>query len=200
MTDNFEKREAKRIDHTSPLQVKDLRSDAIYEARMFNYSYGGIYFESDAYFEEGTLLYIGIRNSPYSPTAWVFEYLKGEVIWRTDLKRSLSKYGYGIELTSKSVEEKIEIDGKEKSKELRKHPRKLLSQTVQFRTANELCKGTTKNISASGAFIVTKEKLEPGECFKLNLFSRNGKITKIIGQVVWVNEEGFGMKFKKIIK
>jgi len=99
MLDNFEKREARRIEHTSLLQIKDLRSGVIYEARMFNFSNGGIYFESDGVFEKGTPLYIGIHNSPYSHPSRVFEYFKGEVMWREDLKRSLSKYGYGKEVT-----------------------------------------------------------------------------------------------------
>ena len=71
MKDHFEKRETCRIEHTSPLQIKDLRSGVIYEARMFNYSDGGIYFESDGFFERETPLYIGINNSPYSSTSRV---------------------------------------------------------------------------------------------------------------------------------
>ena len=198
MVDNFERREAIRIEHTSPLQIKDLRSGVIYEARMFDYSDGGIYFESDGVFEKGTPLYIGIHNSPYSPTSRVFEYFKGEVMWRKDLKSSLSKYGYGIQFASELAGEKIYIDETKKSKESRKHPRKPLSQTVRFSTKKGLSKGITKNISASGAFIVTEEKLDPGQLLKLNLFLKNGKTTEIIGQVVWISEEGFGLKFTKI--
>lgn len=198
MLDNFEKRKAIRIEHTSPLQIKDLKSGTIYEARMFNYSDGGIYFESDGFFEKGTPLYIGIHNSPYSPLSRVYEYFKGEVMWREGLKRSHSKYGYGIQLVSESAGEKIYNNEIKKSKGSRKHPRKPLSLNVQFSTKNGLAEGTTKNISASGAFIVTEEKLNPGQLLKLNLFIRNGKMTEIIGKVIWINEEGFGLKFKKL--
>ena len=198
MANDFERREADRIGHASLLQIKDLRSGEIFEARMFNYSKGGIYFESDGVFEKGTSLYIGIHNSPYSPISRVFEYYKGEVMWRKDLKRSLSKHGYGIKLTSESAGEKIEIGGTKKFKELRRHPRKPLSQTVKFSTKNGLSKGTTKNISASGAFIVTEDNLDVGQLLKLTVPLKKGKMTQIIGQVVWINEEGFGLKFKKI--
>jgi len=198
MVDNFEKREAIRIEHTSPLQIKDLRSGVIYEARMFNYSDGGIYFESDGFFEKGTPLYIGIHNSPYSTTSRVFEYLKGEVMWRKDLKRSLSKYGYGIQLASESAGEKIYINETKKSKESRKHPRKPFSRTIQFSTSKGLAKGTTKNISASGVFIATEEKLEIGQLLKLNFPLKKGETSEIIGEIVRLNEEGFGLNFKKI--
>jgi Tfp pilus assembly protein PilZ len=57
--------------------------------------------------------------------------------------------------------------------------------------------GSTKNISASGVFIATEEKLEVGQVIKLDLPMKN-KTAKIIGQVAWLNEEGFGLKFKKI--
>ena len=102
------------------------------------------------------------------------------------------------QLASESAGEKIEIGGTKKSKELRRHPRKPLSQTVRFSTNKGLFKGITKNISASGAFIVTEENLDVGQLLKLNLYLKNGNITEIIGQVVWINEEGFGLKFKKI--
>ena len=162
---------------------------------MFDYSYGGIYFESDGVFEKGTPLYIGIHNSPYSPTSRVFEYFKGEVMWRKDLKSSLSKYGYGIQFASELAGEKIYINETKKS---RKHPRKPFSRTVQFSTSKGLAKGTTKNISASGVFIATEEKLEVGQLLKLNIPLKNGKTSEIIGEIVRLNEEGFGFKFKKI--
>jgi len=161
MIDNFKKRKAMRIEHTSPLQIKDLKSGIIFEARMFNYSGGGIYFGSDGVFEKGTPLYIGIHNFPCSPKSRVFEYFKGEVMRRKELKRSLSNYGNGITLASESAEEKIYINETKKTKESRKHPRRPCSRTIQISTSKGFVKGTTKNFSASGAFIVTEEKLDP---------------------------------------
>ena len=58
--------------------------------------------------------------------------------------------------------------------------------------------GRTKNISASGTFIATEEKLEVGQKIRFNLLLKKDKTAKIIGQVVWLNDEGFGLKFKNI--
>ena len=144
MIENSENRGAERTDHITPLQVKDLQSGEIYESRMSNYSYSGIYFESDGVFEKGTPIYIGIQNSPYSISSRVFEYYKGEVIWRKDLKRSLFKYGYGIHFVSDSSKQDWDVNDAKKSKNMRKHPRKPFFQT----TTPEIISTTTHTIKA----------------------------------------------------
>jgi Tfp pilus assembly protein PilZ len=197
MMENIENRDSSRFDHFSPLQVKDLRSGEIYEARMFNYSKGGIYFESDGAFQKGTKIYICIQKSPYSHSSGVLEYFNGEVMWRKDLKRSFFNYGYGIQLEFDSITQELESNPAKNTKDSRRHPRKSFFRTVQFGNHKGIFKGSTKNISASGVFIATEEKLEVGQVIKLDLPMKN-KTAKIIGQVAWLNEEGFGLKFKKI--
>ena len=198
MVDSFDDRGAERTDHITPLQVKDLRSGDIYEARMFNYSDGGIYFESDGFFEKGTPLYLGILNSPYHLISRVFEYYKGEVMWRKDLKRSLFSFGYGIQLISEASKQDMDSNDPKKAKDSRKHPRKPFSQTIRFGTHKGFFEGDTKNISASGVFIATEEKLEIGQLLKLNFPLKKGKTAEVIGQIVWMNKEGLGIKFKKV--
>ncbi|MCK5278001.1 MAG: PilZ domain-containing protein [Cyclobacteriaceae bacterium] len=198
MIENFDKRDAARSDHISPLQVKDQRSGEIYEARMFNYSYSGIYFESDGIFQKGTKIYICIQNSPYSLLSGVLEYYNGEVMWRKDLERPLFNYGYGIQLVSDSIKPDLDSNDAKTAKDSRKHPRKPFSRSLRFGTHKGISEGTTKNISASGVFIATEEKLEVGQLLKLNLPLKKGKTAETIGQIVWLNEEGFGIKFKKI--
>ena len=198
MIENFDKRDAARSDHISPLQVKDQRSGEIYEARMFNYSYSGIYFESDGIFQKGTKIYICIQNSPYSLLSGVLEYYNGEVMWRKDLERPLFNYGYGIQLVSDSIKPDLDYNDAKTAKDSRKHPRKPFSRSLRFGTHKGISEGTTKNISASGVFIATEEKLEVGQLLKLNLPLKKGKTAETIGQIVWLNEEGFGIKFKKI--
>jgi len=65
-----EDRDETRFDHNSPLQVKDLGSGAIYEAKTQNYSNGGVYFESDGLFQNGTKIYICMKNSPYAQSSY----------------------------------------------------------------------------------------------------------------------------------
>lgn len=187
-----------RIYHTSALRVKDLKSGEIYNAKMLNYSPGGIYFESDGYFQKGTKIYLCIKNSPYTRSSGVLEYYYGEVRWRMHLKKSLFNYGYGIQLVSDSIKHDLDSTGSKIVKDSRKNPRKPYFRTMRFGNHKGIYKGSTKNISLSGIFIATKEKLQIGQLIKLNLHLKTGKIIQIIGQIMWINEEGFGLKFKKI--
>ncbi len=199
MLKDSENRRAERTDHITPLLVKDLKSDEIYEARMFNYSYSGIYFESDCVYEKGNSIYIGIQNSPYSISSRVFEYYKGEVIWRKDLKQALFKHGYGVHFVAGSSKQEWGANDARNTENMRTHPRKPFYQTVRLRTPKGISVGNTKNISASGVFIAAEENLEVGQTLKLNFPLKNGETAEYTGQIVWLNEEGFGIKFQKII-
>jgi len=197
MTDASEHREATRTDHYTPLQVKDLQSNKVYEARMFNYSSTGLYFESDGVFGRGRSIYIGIQNSPYSNTSRVFEYYKGEVVWSQELKRSLFRYGYGVQFTIASKKPGSKTNNAKSFEDMRKHPRKSFYQTIRLDTRSGIAKGTTKNISASGVFISADTKLEVGQTLDLSFPLKNGKTIKNSGEIIWTSDDGFGIKFKK---
>ena len=198
MAEKFEKRGTTRTDHVSPLQVKDLRSGEIYEARMVNYSDSGICFGTDGVFEKGSKIYICIQHSPYCSSSGVLEYYNGEIMWRKELKRSIFKYKYGIQFVSDSSKQDLDSHNVKKVKDSRKHPRQPFFRTVQFGNPKAISEGTTKNISASGVFIATEEKLEVGQILKLHLPTKKGKREEVNGQIIWVNEEGFGLKFKAV--
>jgi len=186
-----------RFDHTSLLQIKDLGSGEIYEARMQNFSNGGIYFESNGLLEKGTKIYICMQNSPYVQASGVLEYYTGEVMWRKYLKQSFFKYGYGIQLLLVSSKEGSNTSGPPLN-ELRKHSRKPYFQNILYSTQKGLHTGRAKNFSASGAFIATEENLKVGQQLKLSLPLKKGKSEVIKGQIVWKNEVGFGIKFQKL--
>ena len=177
-----EDRDDARFEHISSLRVKDLKSGEVYKAKMLNYSNGGIYFESNSLLEKGANIYICMENSPYAQSSGVLEYYIGEVMWRKYLKRSFFDYGYGIQLGSDS----------------RKHSRTPFSKNVQFTSHEGIHRGRTKNISPSGVFIATKEKLQIGQLIKLNLPLKKDKTAKILGQIVWLNEKGFGLRFQQV--
>ena len=192
-----ENRDAKRFDHFSPLQVNDLKSGNLFEARMSNYSDGGIYLETDGLFQKGTKIYVSIQDSPYAQSSGVLEYIYGEVMWRKNLKRSFFKHGYGIQLNIDSGKDDSETDDPQ-TREMRKHSRKPYFLNILYSSRKGLHTGTTKNISAAGIFIATDEKLKVGQRIRLNLPLKNGKKAKIIGHIVWLNDQGFGLKFKKV--
>ena len=198
MVDHFDARGAKRTAYATPLQIKDLRSGEIYEAEMLDYSDSGIAFASDGFLEKGTRIYFGILYPPhYFPTR-VFEYYKGEVRRRMDLKRSPFKYGYGIQLVSESSNQRVSSKDAKKDKEKRNRPRRSFFRPLRFGTENEIYSGNAKNISASGVFIAANEKLRVGQRITLNLPIKKGKMVRTVGEIVWINEEGFGLKFTEI--
>jgi hypothetical protein len=77
---NLENRKGARINHTSPLQIKDVQFGKIHKAKMFNYSKEGFYFETDSFLNSGLQIYISIKNSPYASLPDVLEYYRGEVV------------------------------------------------------------------------------------------------------------------------
>ena len=119
-------------------------------------------------------------------------------MWRKDIKRSALSYEYGIQLVAESIKRESNAEEAKVTKELRKHPRRPFFRPLRFGTQNEIYDGSTKNISASGIFIVTNEKLEVGQQIKLNLPVKKGKMVRTVGQVIWINDEGFGLKFIEI--
>ena len=197
--ENLENRDTARIDHTSSLQVKDLQSGKIHKAKMINYSKEGCYFESDSVLNPGMQIYIGIENSPYASLPDVLEYHRAQIMWRKKLKRSFFRFGYGLKLASSANKQDLKNDIN-KTKDLRKHPRRPYNQSTLFATQNGIFEGLIKNISSSGVFIMGKSALEVGQIITLVLPFKNGKEVKVKGEIVWTNDAGFGLKFLSMDK
>jgi len=70
-------------------------SGRYFEGRMFNYSRGGMYFESDFAPKVGTEIFIGVENSPYTAGHDVY---RAKVIWKKELadRQSFFLYGVGV--------------------------------------------------------------------------------------------------------
>jgi Tfp pilus assembly protein PilZ len=196
--ENIEKRNNARINHTSSLQVKDLQSGKIHNARMCNYSKEGVYFESDSVLNPGMQVYIGIQNSPYASLPDVLEYHRAEIMWRRKLKRSFYQFGYGIKLKSSDNKPTLKSNDLKGTKNSRKHPRKPYKQSTMFSTQNGIFEGTTKNISPTGVFVMSKKAFEVGQTITLALQYKDGKNVKINGEIVWTNDEGFGLRFLSV--
>ena len=67
-----------------------------------------------------------------------------------------------------------------------------------FSIQNGIFEGSIKNISSSGVFIISKKTFEVEQILTLALPVKNKKIAKIEGQIVWTNDERFGIKFSSI--
>ena len=67
-----------------------------------------------------------------------------------------------------------------------------------FSIQNGIFEDSIKNISSSGVFIISKKNFEVEQILTLALPVKNKKIAKIESQIVWTNDEGFGIKFSSI--
>jgi Tfp pilus assembly protein PilZ len=206
--ENLENRDSARLDHVSSIQIQDVASGKIHKARMFNFSKEGIYFESDSVLNAGMQIYIGIQNSPYASLPDILEYHRAEIMWRKKLKDSFFRFGYGVKLASLANKQDLKPANKQDLKsndnkqpeDLRKHTRRPYDKFTLFTAESGIFEGSIKNISSSGVFITSKSTFKVGQTLTLVLPFKNGKDVKVKGQIVWTNDEGFGLKFLSIAK
>lgn len=85
-------RTKERVKHKARILLDNYQSNCCYEARMINYSSGGMYFESDYAPLPGSEVSIGIRKSPYGSGADIY---RAQVRWRKTLPQK-SKFAYGV--------------------------------------------------------------------------------------------------------
>jgi len=93
MEGGSEHRDDIRHKYKANILLETFPAGAHCEAKMFNYSRGGMYFESDYAPLPGTEIYIGIENSPYDAGADVY---RAQIRWRKQLPDKKSKFNYGV--------------------------------------------------------------------------------------------------------
>jgi Tfp pilus assembly protein PilZ len=194
---NHAQRENSRLDEYRPISVKDLKAGICHKATMLNYSKNGMYFETDSILQPGTKIFLGIENSSSVSFADEYECKRAEIIWRKKIKKSFYKYDYGIKFISADNTKKQTCESQREKIHSRKHPRKPYSKSVLYAANSQILDGTSENISLSGIFIKTKDKLSVGQTVILSLPSKIKKRLKMKGEVVWSNHKGFGIKFLK---
>jgi Tfp pilus assembly protein PilZ len=87
MAEYVEKRAYKRYDYEAPIEYKHYDKNDYYAAKMYNYSMGGMYFESDYDIQLGANIYI--KMNTYSADT------PGKVTWCKEYSASDSSY-YGV--------------------------------------------------------------------------------------------------------
>ena len=93
MESSPDQRATRRFHHETAIMYEHYPSRKYYEGRMFNYSRGGMYFESNFAPEIGTEIFIGVENSPYTNGHDVY---RAKVIWHTKLQGADSVFFHGI--------------------------------------------------------------------------------------------------------
>jgi hypothetical protein len=82
-----------RFRHEAAIMFENYPSGKYYEGKMFNYSRGGMYFESNFAPAIGTEIFIGIENSPYTSGHDVY---RAKVVWQKRLKDAQSLFLHGV--------------------------------------------------------------------------------------------------------
>ena len=90
---NDEYRDNARFDHEAAILIENYPKGSYYHARMFNYSQGGMYFESNIPFRQGTTIIFGIENSPFQNCPGVY---RAKVKWCKKLPDKSSVFYYGV--------------------------------------------------------------------------------------------------------
>lgn len=194
MSSNPENRNKTRFFHESKVTLESTEIGFRRDARMFNFSDIGIYFESDYRLQPETEIFVGISDSPFAPKPDVYERYRAVVRWREKLKRSSYYYGYGVEI----IEEASKTPKLHPHDGTREHPRKDAAIRVKYEFENETYEGVTENVSSGGAFIRSDYPMSVGQNVRLWIpLKKKGRIARLTGQVTRTNLHGFGVKFIK---
>ena len=200
MDSNLEGRNNTRFEYESPVNCKDLKTGRTYDAIMYNYCSNGLYFETDLKLHPGNELDLGIINSPYSPNSNAYECYCARVIRCDKLPDDSSRfyYGYGVKFMRTFEEQREDLIN---GIFTRQHQRIKSSKYINYTTNNRFYTGLIKDISKTGIFIQTNDSFPCGQILMLAIpFSNKNKNTIVNGEVVRSIQEGFGVRFKSMVK
>jgi len=93
MYSKSEQRECFRIENEIPIIIRKYNAGKYNEARIYNSSSGGIYFESDFPIRAGTEIYVKNNNSTTSSGS---DLCRAEVIWCEEIHDAVVFYRFGI--------------------------------------------------------------------------------------------------------
>ena len=209
MAIKFDQRKNKRSSCEAVIWHDNLLPEIFYNAKMYNISKKGVYFESDQIIYPGEDIYIGLKD-PASPIKDTKNRIRVEIKWRKDLQNTAYRFGYGAKLINPIDILTRSIDKAEYHKQSsrgsivkhkedpRIHPRKSYRKTVFFSSKNKNYKGLITNISRGGAFIMTKNKFYVGQMIQIVIpGDRKKKDVKLKGWIVRLSPEGLGVRFDR---
>jgi hypothetical protein len=93
MCTNVEKRVCARFFHEAPVVIEECGKGAYHSARMYNYSRGGIYLETDLSLKPGDRVNLWLSGLPENSFP---EINFAEVRWRDEITGAVVLYSYGI--------------------------------------------------------------------------------------------------------
>lgn len=92
-----DQRASKRFNHEASLIIKNCDCGTYAYGRMYNYSRGGIYFESDTAFKPGTCVRIDIEEDiEETQNSLAVSHYYAAVMWCKEISEAVVLYDYGI--------------------------------------------------------------------------------------------------------
>jgi Tfp pilus assembly protein PilZ len=205
-----ERREHQRHKYEALISHDVSNNDIIHPGKMFNFSKGGLFFESDQKIYPGEDIFIGLAipaDTFDKDTQLLFEV---KIVWRHELADASYHYGYGGQFLStydsfigvdpvKEIEKQAAPAGGFRGEyDSRKHPRRSYHKASRFLYNGQEYKGVVTDIGRGGAFIFTKEKVALGGRIKIAVTGRKtGKEVKVTGWIVRISPQGIGVSFER---
>ena len=93
----LDQRKDKRLRCEAVIWHDNLLPEIHYNAKMYNLSKAGVYFESDQIIYPGEDICIGLKD-PASPVNDTKDRFRVEIRWRKDLQNTSFRFGYGAKL------------------------------------------------------------------------------------------------------
>ena len=207
-----ERRRYKRFKYEALISHDVSTNGNIYPGKMFNFSKGGLYFESEQPIYPGENLFVALAISPDSSGKDTQHHFEVRILWHKKVEGSPLCHGYGGKFLSTydSFTETGQIQEEEIKKKVspsydfggendsRKHIRKPYRKMLLFTYDSVEYKGIVSNISRGGVFILTKDDFVLGGKIKLvHLALKTRNAAKETGWVVRKTLEGIGVSFER---
>ena len=98
MQKDIERRQSERIPHRSTIMHNTNPPDFFYSGTMYNFSLGGLYFESNEDLLQGDEISISIKEPPAQLSIKSDQYFDVKIMWARDLQGASYQVGYGAQL------------------------------------------------------------------------------------------------------
>ncbi|MGD8521402.1 MAG: PilZ domain-containing protein [Desulfobacterales bacterium] len=104
-----DKRASKRLTYEAPVTIENCDTGEYVYGRMYNYSLGGMYFETDYPLDAGAEIRVAIRTSANGPG---FDHFRAKVRWCQEISGAVVLYNYGVGVQYLSSFSQSKSDGK----------------------------------------------------------------------------------------
>jgi hypothetical protein len=98
MHTGIERRKYERIQCETPILHNTSPADFFYKGTMYNFSKGGLYFESNEDLLEGHEITISIKEPPQQFIKKFHQYFDVRIMWCLEIQGSSHQLGYGAKL------------------------------------------------------------------------------------------------------